>query len=159
MKASSRPPFSIRECRPEDLDQIIEIEREAFPDPYDRFTFTQLLMAEPKGFLVAEADHIVLGYITAATQDRCGMIYSIAVSKTHTHKGIGKRLMEAELEYLSPRADTVQLQVGVNNSAAKSLYASFSFVELGRIRRYYPNGEDAILMELDLGSQADIRRQ
>jgi [ribosomal protein S18]-alanine N-acetyltransferase len=146
----SRESYVVRPCHQEDLDAILDIEKEAFPDPYDRATFSQLLMAEPLGFLVAEGDGHILGYITAVVRSRRAVIYSIAVSVAHMREGIGRQLMVAELRYLSARASTVQLQVSVNNSAARNLYSSFAFVEKGRIDRYYPNGDDAIVMELAL---------
>lgn len=139
-------PYSIRPCRDGDLSRIVEIEKAAFPDPYDRSIFTQLLRAEPGGFLVAEGGGKVLGYVTAVSRGGDATIYSIAVSNDRRRSGIGRGLMNAELSYLSRKAESVYLQVSVNNPAAIALYKEFSFVELGRIRRYYPNGDDALVM-------------
>jgi [ribosomal protein S18]-alanine N-acetyltransferase len=144
--------LQIRACRVEDLKWVIEIERESFPDPYDEFTFLQILDAEPEAFLVVEAHRELLGYIAAAVRGRRATILSLAVSADHRRKGVGRMLMGAELRYLSTRADVAHLQVGVSNSAARALYTSYSFLEMGKIARYYPNGEDAILMKLQLKS-------
>jgi ribosomal-protein-alanine N-acetyltransferase len=40
--------------------------------------------------------------------------------------------------------------VRLSNKAAIALYRQLGFVETGRRRNYYENGEDAILMEYDL---------
>jgi [ribosomal protein S18]-alanine N-acetyltransferase len=159
LKASVDQPYIIRPCRQEDLEQILEIEREAFPDPYDRFTFTQLLRAEPGGFFVAEAEGRVLGYIAAASRAEEAMIYSIAVRSGMQRKGVGRELMQAELTYLSRKADRVYLQVSVNNYAALALYDGFQFVRIERLRRYYSNGDDAILMSLALSPGSTFKRQ
>jgi ribosomal-protein-alanine N-acetyltransferase len=158
MKASGDQSQVIRPCRQEDLDQILEIEREAFPDPYDRFTFTQLLTMEPGGFLVAEEGGRVLGYIVAASKAGDAMIYSIAVRAGTQRRGIGRLLMEAELDYLSKKVVRVYLQVSVNNMAAIALYKRFLFTETRRLRKYYSNGDDAILMYLTLSSVVPFKR-
>ncbi len=59
-------------------------------------------------------------------------------------------LMKAVLDYLRGRVDSVLLQVRVSNSAAIQLYRKFGFTEEGKVRRYYPDGEDALAMYLDL---------
>jgi len=49
------------------------------------------------------------------------------------------------------RAERADLEVRAGNAAAIALYASEGFVPVGRRRRYYGNGEDALLMSLVLG--------
>lgn len=94
----------------------------------------------------------LLGYITAVTSSEGdGMIYSIAVSPGSRRRGIGKALMSAELNHLSLKdAAQVHLQVSVNNAPAIALYKTFSFNEVGRIKKYYSNGDDALVMSLNL---------
>jgi [ribosomal protein S18]-alanine N-acetyltransferase len=143
----------IRACASADIDEILRIEDESFPDPYDRHTFEQLLAAEPGGFLVAEGDRGLLGYVTAACgSSKDAMIYSIAVSGTSRRSGVGRLLLEAELGYLSKKVARVYLQVSVNNPAAIALYEKFSFVVRRRLKGYYRNGDDALLMSLDLSA-------
>ncbi|MDA4133838.1 MAG: ribosomal protein S18-alanine N-acetyltransferase [Thaumarchaeota archaeon] len=149
MELSGGSSYIIRPCREKDLDQVLEVEREAFPDPYDLFTFSQLLSVEPGGFFVAEEDGLVLGYVAAASRAEEAMIYSIAVRSGSRRRGIARLLMQAELGYLSKRTARVYLQVSVNNAAAIALYEHLSFVRTGRLRKYYSNGDDAILMSLN----------
>jgi [ribosomal protein S18]-alanine N-acetyltransferase len=93
-----------------------------------------------------------VGYVAAVASGSEAMIYSIAVSDMDRRRGIGRALMAAELNYLSKikGISRVTLQVSVNNYAAQSLYKQFRFVETRRIRKYYPNGDDAWLMSLDI---------
>jgi [ribosomal protein S18]-alanine N-acetyltransferase len=146
------PTHRIRRCTDGDLDAILGIENESFSDPYDRDTFSQLLRSEPEGFLVAEGDDDddgdILGYV--ASSARYGLILSLAVSADHRREGIGTMMMDAALRYLRGRARRVTLQVRVSNAPAISLYRRFSFREAGKVRRYYPDGEDALVMTLDL---------
>jgi len=81
-----------------------------------------------------------------------GVIVSLAVSASRRREGIGLALMDAVLRYLSRETERVSLQVRVGNSAAIGLYRQFSFREEGTVRRYYPDGEDALVMILDFKS-------
>ena len=149
MHSLSGRPFTIRACRPEDLEEILSIERISFPDPFDLETFTEILKAEPEGFLVAESGLRVVGYVAGVSSRDDGFVYSIAVEPGSRREGLGRLLMQAELAYLSPRVRRVYLQVSVNNRAAIALYEGFSFVIVKRLRGYYPNGDDAFLMVLE----------
>jgi ribosomal-protein-alanine N-acetyltransferase len=111
--------------------------------------FEFLLDQEPGGFLVAEYGDDLVGYVAAACRSGEGIIWSIAVSEKSRGRGIGRSLMESELVYLSEKVSRINLQVSVKNSAAISLYTSLSFKEIGRIKRYYSNGDDAFIMSLD----------
>jgi ribosomal-protein-alanine N-acetyltransferase len=144
------PSLLLRTCTERDLDAVLKIEAESFPDPYDLETFSQLLRYEPDGFLVAEGKDGILGY--AASSARYGLIFSLAVSADHRRSGIGRKLMNGVLDYLRGRADSVLLQVRVSNTAAIQLYRKFGFREEGRVQRYYPDGEDALAMSLDFGA-------
>ncbi len=143
----SRPSYRIRECVEKDLVDVLKIENESFTDPYDMEIFSQLLRSEPEGFLVADGGGI-LGYVAASA--RYGLILSLAISPSHRRKGIGAALLDSVLRYLRGRTSRVTLQVRVGNSAAIALYRRFSFREEGRLRRYYPDGEDALVMSSDL---------
>ena len=140
--------YSLRLCRKDDLDQILVVEKATFPDAYDRSTFAQILETEPAGFMIAERDHRIVGYVCSVSSGDEAIICSIAVSKHDRRGGIGASLMGAELGYLSSRVTTVLLQVSVHNEAALSMYKKFGFRSTGRIRRYYPNGDDAWTMML-----------
>ena len=45
---------------------------------------------------------------------------------------------------------TVYLEVGVRNQPARALYEAIGFEEVGRRRRYYANGEDALILRASL---------
>lgn len=152
MEGPGADPFTIRPCRPEDLDHILVLEKESFPsDAFDRETFSWILSVEPGGFLVAESGERLLGYVAAVSRSGEGAIYSIAVRPGSRRKGVGIALMRAALDYLSTKVRRVYLQVSVNNGPAIALYEGLSFSKVGRLRRYYPNGDDAFLMSAEIG--------
>ena len=138
--------YAIRGCRISDLQAVAKIEKVSFPDPYDKATFLRFLVWENEGFLVAEDQGRIVGYVIASSGHGSGLIASIAVSPNYTRMGIGSTLMRAALGYLIGKVREVKLQVSVTNTSALDLYVKFSFRETGRIPRYYPNGDDAVLM-------------
>lgn len=75
----------------------------------------------------------------------------IGVAAAHRRSGCGgrmlARLIEAERRGGAAR---VQLEIRRSNEAARQLYAAHGFVVAGERSRYYPGGEDALLMHLDL---------
>ncbi len=127
----------------------MRIEKISFPNPYTIDFFTYYLSLTPEGFLVAEQEGGVVGYMIAEVEGIDGLIVSIAVSPEHRNRGIGSLLMREALESLCNRARRINLQVSAENMVAITFYRKFSFREISRIKNYYPNGDDAILMARD----------
>jgi len=138
----------LRACEFRDLAQVGQIEKASFPErPYTRLDFAYFLLVAREGFIVASKDGAVVGYVIASSQGREGVIQSIAVSPESRGKGIGEALMRAAMAHLSGKSERVRLLVDVNNERAVSLYRKLSFEETGRVvKRYYPNGDDAVEM-------------
>jgi ribosomal-protein-alanine N-acetyltransferase len=139
--------FMLRTCHYQDLDRVVAIEKSAFPDrPYSKSDFMALLLRAKDGFIIAEADDGLLGYVIAVHDGDDGMIQSIAVSDQFRRRGIGEVLMSSALNHLA-ECERVFLLVDSNNVVAISLYHKLSFKETGNIKRnYYPNGDDAVEM-------------
>ena len=127
----------------------MRIEKISFPNPYTKELFTYYLSLTPEGFLVAEQKGGVVGYMIAEVEGVDGLIVSVAVSTEHRNRGIGSLLMREALESVCKRARRIHLQVSAENRAAIKFYRKFSFQEVSRIKNYYPNGDDAIVMARD----------
>ncbi len=142
--------FSLRVCQYRDLDQVLTVEKAAFPErPYTRLDFGSFLLLAREGFIVACQNDSVVGYVIAMGRGGAGLIASIAVSPEFRMRRIGEALMMAALHHLA-KFERVYLQVGANNEIAISLYRKLSFRETGnRTKGYYPNGDDAIEMVRD----------
>ncbi len=146
----SEDGITLRRFELGDLAQVTRIEKESFPDhPYGRLEFLYYMVTCREGFIVASSeDGSLVGYVIAQVQGREASIQSVAVSSAYRRRGIGELLMGDALRYLSGSCSTVRLLVGVNNEPAIGLYHGLSFTETGKVvRRYYPNGDDAIEME------------
>ena len=138
----------IRLFEPTDFAQLMSIEREAFNES-NPYIYTQLYESCSNGFLVAEIDGIVVGYVVGIPiSDVEGRIFSFAVSGSHQCMGIGTQLLKSICDvFISNKIYKVKLEVRQSNKTARSLYTKLGFDVTGRIPMYYSDGEDAIVMK------------
>jgi ribosomal-protein-alanine N-acetyltransferase len=151
MRLTSRE-FVLRACEFKDLSQVGRVEEASFPDsPYSRLDFVSSLLDAREGFIVAcEGDLLVVGYVIATRgQTLDGSIQSIAVLPEFRERGVGGLLIRSAIDHLaSGGCRRVFLLVDSKNERAIRLYRRFYFSETGLvIRKYYPNGGDAVEME------------
>ncbi|MCI4646485.1 MAG: GNAT family N-acetyltransferase [Hyphomonadaceae bacterium] len=74
-------------------------------------------------------------------------ILNLLVHPDFRRQGLASRLLRAGLTHCGERGIArICLDVSVTNHAARTLYTGFGFTEDGRRPRYYPDGEDALLM-------------
>lgn len=148
---------TIRRAERGDLLDVVRIERACFDDPwpYDAF---ERLVDEP-AFLVAERDGRVVGFIVADVTPNAGRdighVKDLAVAPDYRGSGIGRTLLRSGLARLrAAGAAVVRLEVRESNEAARSLYADEGFEPVRRATRYYQDGEDALVLVVDLAKWA-----
>jgi [ribosomal protein S18]-alanine N-acetyltransferase len=132
-----------------DLDEVLAIESVSYPHPWKTVHFLDELNSPYSFPLVAmNPEGAVLGYLCPMLVLDEGHILNVAVGLPYRGKHVGKLLVEQVLTDCRARgASFVSLEVRVSNLAAITLYARLGFIETGRRKNYYENGEDAILME------------
>lgn len=148
-----RSEIEIVRARNEDLPRIAEIARESLHEPWSEAGLASEA-AQPHGRLLVARDETsgrVLGYLVAHRIADEVHVLSLAVSPRARRRGVGARLLDAVLaQQGGERVRVAHLEVRESAAAARALYARRGFVAIGRRRRYYANGEDAITMRLDL---------
>jgi len=141
--------FKLRPMTRADLDEVLEIERRCFEQPYSREILAQELKIKSAHLRVAVRRRQILGYIDFwLVHDEMELI-SIAVHPDFKRRGIGERLMRAMFRFAEQNgARFIYLDVRRSNAPAQGLYEKFGFVRAGVRRRYYSdNQEDAIIMK------------
>lgn len=82
----------------------------------------------------------------------------LAIDPRYQRRGLGKWLLVNLLIDAGERALTrATLEVRPSNSRALALYESFGFETLGRRRRYYADGEDAVILWQNSLKTAEFR--
>lgn len=151
----------LREMRWWDIEPVLALEREVFPeDAWSRGMFWSEL-AHSRGplasrrFIVAldpEAGDRVVGYAGLAAAGGLGDVQTIAVAHDHWGTGLGSELLTDLLKHATAfECGEVLLEVRVDNTRAQKLYERFGFDPIGFRRGYYqPGNIDALVMRLVL---------
>ncbi len=141
--------ISICPMQEQDLPEVLAIENASYPRPWSRTHFLDEL-ASPHAFPLVAFDHTgrLVGYICPMLLFDEGHILNVAVHHDCRGLRIGELLVERVLgDCQSGGAEIVSLEVRPSNHSALKLYHRMGFVETGRRKHYYENGEDALLME------------
>lgn len=147
----------IRDAIAQDLPRIIEIERLAFSTPWSLKSFEREMTLPFSRISVATLEgKITVGFLCRwLVADECHIL-NVAVHPDYRRQGIGIQLMRAAIqEARDKQATCVTLEVRRSNVGARRLYRKLNFEERRLRRHYYGPGEDAIVMELDIGSEAE----
>lgn len=135
------------------LDQVVEIEKACFADPWSRTLFEDALSLENGVFLSAQTeDGRILGYIICTAVLDEGNVDNIAVRPDCQRQGVASSLLAAFHQYGREHGLTcVFLEVRPSNRNAVLLYEKFGYIEVGRRKNYYLSPkEDAIIMRMEL---------
>ena len=148
-------PATVRLAVSGDVDRISEIEKAAFTDPWSWSAFQRLVVDRDERVHFAVActmDGTLAGYVVAWFVMDEGEIANLAVAPESRGQGIGSLLLLTAITAARSReVTTLYLEVRDSNTAARALYASHGFQEVGRRRRYYRRPvEDALVLRLVL---------
>lgn len=146
----------IRNMREEDLDVVHELECTVFADPWSYSNFHhEVIRSSVSWPLVVTTDYEIVGYAVPWFVAEEMHLANIATSPLYFRQGIASQLMVVLLEEsIRRRIRRVYLEVRPSNSAARAFYEKFGFERIGIRRRYYRNGEDAIVMQRFLPLQS-----
>ena len=142
----------VRQMEFADIEQVVEIEEEAFSLPWSAKSFEDSLELTYSSFYVALIDNKIAGYIGTYLICDDIDITNIAVKKIFRRQGIANKLIEAVLEYASEKyAKYINLEVRISNIPARSLYKKYGFEEIGVRKNFYSKPvEDGIIMQREI---------
>ncbi len=143
--------FQILSCRPEDLPAVLEIEQACYPHPWTLAQFQQELDNPVAHLELFWKQRELAGYLCYWLVAGEMQILNVATSPVWRQHGVAARLLEHCL-HSCQKQGLVQawLEVRASNQAAISVYQHQGFVTIGSRSGYYRDGEDALLMVLDL---------
>jgi len=137
---------TIRAATDEDLAAVHALEVELFGA--DAWSEQTLLATLARGRVLVAEDEVLLGYVVLADAGEVADLERIGVRRDHQRAGLASALLDAALS--DAGRDRVLLEVRADNEPALAFYAWAGFIEIDRRRRYYRDGTDALVLELDL---------
>ncbi len=141
------PDLDIVPATPADVDAVHRIEQASFPAPWRREFFAAEVVAESRYNVVAKQDGTVIGYLFGMWIFDEMHVNKIAVEAGHRRQGIAHALMERCFDFAAQHdISTISLEVRQSNRAAQEFYRFLEFETSYIRKRYYPDGEAAVVM-------------
>jgi ribosomal-protein-alanine N-acetyltransferase len=144
----------IRKTRVSDLGPLTALVGRDFGGGWDRSALASAHESLSARILIAEGDAgAVVGFVVAWRVVDLLEVDLLGVVPPYRRQGVAVALLEhlIEAERQAGAAEG-HLELRASNAAARALYRRLGFVVLGRRARYYPDGEDALLLTRVLSS-------
>jgi len=139
----------IRRFEPKDLDQVLQIVFETFPERYNPNVFINLHQVYPDCFLVAEIIPAkIAGFLLGAkTNVDSVRILLFAVKREYRRKGIGSKMLKRFIrEMLLQNIKKIELEVRRDNKLALNFYKKHGFNIVDIIPSFYQDKQSAYVL-------------
>jgi ribosomal-protein-alanine N-acetyltransferase len=145
---------TLRPLVPADLDDLVAMEHELFgAGAWSRASLAEEIAGPGRWYVGAvDAAGELVGYAGLWFDGYDGQVMTIGTRTSAQGRGVGRLLLDALLEHARGlRAESVLLEVRVDNEPALRLYERAGFERFGRRKGYYqPENVDAWTMRLSL---------
>ena len=147
--------YTVRQVTENDIKKIVELEKLCFSHPMSENNAKSFLLGENSVAFVCfetENEENICAYSGAICVFDEAQVLNIATSPDHRRKGLGRLMTETLIGAAREKgALSMTLEVRESNTAARNLYESLGFYEIGRIKKYYTcPTEDALILKLDI---------
>ena len=149
--------FGLRKMTPDDLPEVLAIEKGSYPSPWTEEAFKAELAKPYSQSLVMsdeETDTRIGGYIVFWLMfDEC-QILNVAVNPEFRRHGLARSMIRKVVDIaIKNQIRRVVLNVRKSNMPAIQLYQSLNFTVVHVRKSFYSNGEDAYEMVLHLSGE------
>jgi ribosomal-protein-alanine N-acetyltransferase len=144
--------YTIRRVQPQDIFPVITLAYTTLPERYNPSIFSQFYESFPEGFLIAEQDHTILGFLIGVKTTRTtARILMLAVEEDYRKKNLGSTLVKQFLHDMRLfHVTKIDLEVRTTNQGTIEFYKKQGFVLNDTLLNFYQNGEDAYSMSREL---------
>ena len=131
---------------------MIKIASSTLTEQYNPNLFNNFYETYPKGFVVAEINHKIIGFIIGIKNDReVARILMLSVLPQYRRQKIGSILLNYFLKHMiTQNIKQVELEVRTDNKIAINFYKNHGFFIKEIISNFYLNEDDAYTMILYL---------
>ncbi|SFV67471.1 Ribosomal-protein-S18p-alanine acetyltransferase [hydrothermal vent metagenome] len=133
------------------LKKIIKIEKDNYQTPWSDKQLEESLNIYSKfSRVIVKNDEVVAYVFIIVTLDEAEIL-NIAVDKEYQKQSIATYLLKEVIKELKAKnIKKIFLEVRNSNLIAQELYKKLNFIVFGKREKYYSNGEDALLFQLNI---------
>ncbi len=147
----------IRQLKEDDIYKIIELENKTLNTSLGVNILNEALKNEMSYFFVFEENENIIGYISTMFDGNIVEILNFCVEPSYQNKGYGTNLLiYIDNYFYQLNAKSMILEVDSDNLKAINLYKKFGFELINIRKKYYKNGHDALVLNHNLITCADI---
>ena len=143
----------IRKMDLSDISYVYQEELKIFGKSLGEKTlYNEIMYNDMSRYFIALVNRKRVGYVGSWLTIPNAEILNLFVSEGYRGFGIGKELMERVIEVCNENEiEQLTLEVRKSNLYAIKMYVDLGFQQAAIRKQYYEDGEDALLMVLDLG--------
>ena len=153
MRRVAERSHPLRPMRPDDLDAVLDIERDIYSHPWTQGNFRDSLHAGYSCWVMERGTQLI-GYGVLMLGVEEAHLLNLSIARRWQRQGLGRELLRHFIALAQQfEARRLFLEVRPSNVSARGLYVEAGFRELSVRPAYYPahsGREDAILMGMDL---------
>ncbi len=140
--------FSVRPPQPGDARDLENADLLCFPDPWPGQFFVSEILADGRfNRLMVDPAGRMVAYLFCAWQYLDLHVLKVATLPDFRRTGLARGLMQlAEHHAVEMSGESLTLEVRRDNRSAIALYEELGYTSQGIRPRYYPNGDDALIM-------------
>ena len=130
----------------EDIDGVFLLEQLAYKNPWTKQNFIDELSNQYSKSFVLKQDNLVIGFVGAWEVLDNADITKVTIMPNLQNKGLGKYIFGFMMnELLKDGVNQINLEVRKTNEPAIHLYEKFGFKKIAERKKYYADGEDALI--------------
>ena len=129
-----------------DVEDVVAISKDAFKDGWNA---QMLLDGIESGNLfgtICKIGNKTIAFITYSTNEEFAELNDIFVVQEYRKNGIASVLLQGLFDNLKGKTKKIFLEVREGNAPAISLYNKFGFTKVNVRRKYYADGENALVL-------------
>ncbi len=134
-----------------DVDRIVDLYKDNFADGWNKNMLESAFNSGRFICLGMEEDNKLIGIISCSVTDYDADIEGITIANPFRRNGFAKALLGLlEVKLKQKNIEKVFLEVRESNISAKNLYANAGYKQISVRKKYYSDGEDAVIMAKEL---------
>ena len=138
---------NVRKMEFRDIKKVVELEEKYLLESLGEKLLASELSEKNNGvsFYVIENDDVVVGYIGRYYFFQEAEVLNFVVDESYQRQGYGQKLFDKMVKDMKD-VKKITLEVRASNIKGINFYTKNGFKQVGVRKKYYKNGEDALLL-------------